>query len=397
MFSSVPLVLERVPSMVCTTVVGEWTKNSHTDSTGGPPKLTIPSEEKSAVKKTTVVENSKWCQNPQFHLRVEDDIDVDEVYVKIVARRIDKVSNSRQTNAGGDVHKDSAIGLVVCKPEIQEELKSHSSKIGKPRLNPFGEVIQSKPSSLKKTSARGGIMGKPEEHKIERKIALNPLYWSQTSTFVSKSESCLYFPKIPRAWMPDGLIVVPCLNDKNVRGQFELDVFSNCKVTIEQLPETTTRSVAGEWTEGASGGSHICPSYKKNPRFTLALRPHMVKPGQPQPSPYASLRISLSKTGSTWRALCRKDAVGCMVGFYVFLVTQNEHGAETMRPIYESTFAPTEEVTTEPGFNLEYLHSSADSYVIMPTTFDEGKHGSFVLSVSAECDFSLMRESSSHK
>lgn len=396
-FSSEPIVLERVPVMPCTSVSGEWTKSSHTDSTGGPPKLTVPNEDKTATKKTTVVENPKWCQNPQFHLKVEDDIDIDEVYVKIVVRRVDKVASSTRQTTAGDAHREPNIGLVVCKPEIQEEMKTHSSKIGKPRVNPFGEVIQSKPSSLKKPSSRANTAspGKPDEHKVERKIALNPLYWSQTSTFVSKTESCLYFPKIPRAWMPDGMIVVPCLGDKNVRGSFELDVFSNCNVTIEPLPETTTRSVAGEWVEGSCGGSHICPTYKKNPRFVLTLRPPVVRPGAPQPSPYASLRISLSKTGSSWRALTRKDAVGCMGGFYVFLVTHNEHGNETMRPIYESTFAPTEEVSTETGFNLEYLHGSHDSYVIMPTTFDEGKHGSFVLSVSADCDFSLIRESAS--
>ena len=388
--------------MMCTTVTGEWSKSSHIDSTGGPPRIAVLSEDKGSTKKATMVENPKWCQNPQFHLRVEEGrgSDVEEVYIKVVVRRTDKASTNRQTNVG-DGHKDAMVGLVSCKPEIQEEMKMHSSKIGKPRLNPFGEVIQSKPSSLKKTSTRGsahGQSGKPEEKHIPRKIALSPLYWSKTSTFISRNESCFYFPKIPRAWMPDGLVIVPCLSEKNVRGTFELDVFSNCTVKIEQLPETTTRSVAGEWVEGASGGSHICPSYKKNPRFILTLRPPVVRPGAPPPSPYASLRISLSKTGSSWRALCRKDAVGCMVGFYVFLLTTNEHGNETMRPIYESTFAPTEEVCTDAGFNLEYLHSSTDSYVIMPTTFDEGKIGSFVLSVSAECDFTLVRESShTHK
>lgn len=405
-FSSEPLTLERVPPRIIRTTTGEWTKSSAMDSTGGPPLLALQSEDKAAA--ATMVENSKWCQNPQYHLKVTDDSERDNLYIKIVVRRTDKVSQNTRSTAASEHTKDAFIGLVVCKPEIQEEVKSHGSKVGKPRLNPFGEVIECKASSLKKPQSRSSsrrpqTAPKPndEERKVTRKIALNPLYYSQTTTFNSRTEASVFFPKLPRAWMPDGLLLIPCLSERGVRGIFELEVYANCRVSLEQLPETRSRSIAGEWVENLCGGSHICPTYKKNPRFQLDLIPPSApSKGSKEPFPTRiGVRISLSKTGSSWRSQCRKDAVGCMVGFYVFIVSRSENGPESLRQIYESPFAPTEEVSTDIGFELEFLPASTDTYIIMPTTFDEGKVGSFVLSVSADCDFTLTRDTpaSTHK
>lgn len=419
-FSSEPVQLEKIPRWHVTSLTGEWTKTATLDTTGGPPRSINSSDE---LKTTQAIptatgnihlhkmqENPKWCQNPQYHLSIPSESHLpsgnrtaEDMYLKIVVRRNDKISAGRHQNPTSDSHKEPTVGFVVCKPEIQEEVKTHPSQVGKPRLNPFGEVILSKPSTLKKK--KNVIVPVIETEKvIEKKRTLNPLYFSQCTTFQNKIESCMYFPKLPHSWIPDGLIIVPCLSEKHARGSYEIEVYSNIKVNIRQLPETKSKSIASEWSEGLCGGSHITASSKKNPKFELILRPPMNNSaigryGSGIPSSAQSsrtkLRITLTRSGSVWKQLCRHDAVGSMIGFYLYHIIRNEHGQEQMRQIYETSFVPTDEITTDDEFSLDYLMNPNEAYIIMPTTFAEGKHGSFVLTVSAECEFTLNREQSS--
>ena len=102
----------------------------------------------------------------------------------------------------------------------------------------------------------------------------------------------------------------------------------------------------------------------------------------------------------------KKDTVGCMLGFYLFVrrsapptvpgQKDAQHGgggggAGEMIQVYESTFVPDEDVATEEDFMLEQI-ASDEEYVIMPTTFAEGKVGSFVISVSSDSEFSFVAE-----
>lgn len=84
--------------------------------------------------------------------------------------------------------------------------------------------------------------------------------------------------------------------------------------------------------------------------------------------------------------MAKKDAVGCMIGFYIF----TQHGNE-LEQIYESIFVPNDELSTEVGFTLTPL-PIGDEYVIMPATCGEGKIGSFVLTVMTEAEFKFQRE-----
>ena len=457
-FASEPIVLERIPKWHVTSLTGEWAKTPTIDSAGGPPRLLNSSEE---LKATTPAipsstgnipqipshksnENPKWCQNPQYHLAITDPTFMqgihDDIYLKIILKRNDKISGQRHqqnqnTSNPSDSHKEPTVGLVICKPEIQEEVKTHASQIGKPKLNPFGEIMLSKPSSLKKKSKKNQIhpfndtpnSPNPSNNSnnnnngrvINKKITLNPLYFYSVTTFCNKIESCIYLPAIPYSWIPDGLIIVPCLSEKHMRGSFELEVYSNIEVTLTQLPDTKSKSIAGEWSDGLCGGSHLCPTTtKKNPKFELIIKQlpgnkiinttqqqlqqlqQQSQPPQSQQSNKCNIRITLSKCGKIWKTLSRHDAVGCMIGFYIYYVVRTEHGgAEQMRQIYESSFVPTDEISTSSDFTLDYLTGPNEAYVIMPTTMMEGKQGSFVLSVSADCDFTLSKEQtpSSHK
>lgn len=91
-FASGPVNLEKVPPLHEQCRGGEWAKSSTLDTTGGPPRLLVGGDEggeggmsATASSKKHWVDNGKWCQNSQFHLRL-DDADAgnsDDVYLKV--------------------------------------------------------------------------------------------------------------------------------------------------------------------------------------------------------------------------------------------------------------------------------------------------------------------------
>jgi len=208
--------------------------------------------------------------------------------------------------------------------------------------------------------------------------------YHQMSSFSHKYDATVYFPKVPRSWMPDGLIIVPCLTEKGVRGTFDLDVFCSEEVKLSQLPDAYSRVMAGEWTEATAGGSHICHgTWKKNGKYSLKLRGRSISSSK--------VTISVSRQGEMWKGLCRADTVGCMLGFYIFVHRPNPNapgGLGEMTVYHESPYVPAIEVSTDTSFTLPPLETE-EEFCIMPTTFSDGKIGSFVLSVIAECEFTL--------
>ena len=140
--------------------------------------------------------------------------------------------------------------------------------------------------------------------------------YSLVSTFSHKNDACVYYPKVPRSWMPDGLIIIPCLSDKGVRGAYDLDVYCSEPIKLTHLPDNYSRVIAGEWTEATAGGSHICHgSWKKNGKYSLKLRGKSIGTSK--------VIITLTRAGETWKSQCRADTVGCMIGFYIFTYRPN--------------------------------------------------------------------------
>ena len=80
-------------------------------------------------------------------------------------------------------------------------------------------------------------------------------------------------------------------------------------------------------------------------------------------------RITLSRYGDNWKAACRKDKVGTMIGFYLFA---HDTVTKELREVYQSTFSPDTEARTEPEFVIDRLPGNA-AYTIMPCTCGEGK------------------------
>lgn len=250
------------------------------------------------------------------------------------------------------------------------------------------QLLPTKVSTLKKppTSEADELllnMQLTQPKTILRKLSIDSSSYHLTTPFCSKTESCVFYPKIPRAWVPNGLLIVPCLNERNVKGSFDLEVYASEKIYLNALPETYSRSIAGDWVENACGGNHLNPNtWKKNPKFTLKFHYPV------HSEDHSRVRITLARVGTNWKSLAKRDTVGCMIGFYIFI----NHGTE-LRPFYESTFVPDNELSTDASFTMPQL-GHGETFTIMPTTFGEGKIGSFVISILAEYEFAITKEKS---
>ena len=75
--------------------------------------------------------------------------------------------------------------------------------------------------------------------------------------------------QMPRSWLASGLIVAPCLSERGMKGGFELEFYCSEAIHVRQLPDGFSRTVAGDWVDGMSGGSHINPNWKKNPKVSM--------------------------------------------------------------------------------------------------------------------------------
>lgn len=321
-----------------------------------------------------------------------DEFGRDEVYLKIVVRRTDKslskgtssYAKPGSTNAIMEQRKlDATVMITVTKAEC---LIDAAAKIKKrpPRTNVLGEAIVSKGSSLRnreesKSPTREERKDPPKT--ILRKLSVDANAYSLCSPGSSKYEACVFYPKVPRAWMgANGLIVVPSLSEKGVKGTFDIDVFCSERFLMSALPESYSRTIAGDWTESTSGGNHLNSTWMKNPKYLLKFR-NPVNTDEP-----ARVRITLARHGPDWKAQAKKDTVGAMIGFYIFVVRDGEY-----HKYYESTYVPENELATDSTFALEQL-PHGEKYAIMPTTFGDGKVGAFVLSVLSEYEFSIVKE-----
>ena len=130
--------------------------------------------------------------------------------------------------------------------------------------------------------------------------------------------------------------------------------------------------IAGEWSEATAGGSHLNSlTFKKNPKFVLKLRRY----GQGRKSSLdgrerdrdqrhsisgmddmnssdpMKTRITVSRVGTNWKSLMKKDTVGCMIGFYIFIrrtsiltnnSNSNNNNSNTSAPPIANAQPPTQ-------------------------------------------------------
>jgi hypothetical protein len=72
-----------------------------------------------------------------------------------------------------------------------------------------------------------------------------------------------------------------------------------------------------------------------------------------------------------------------MIGFYVYHASQHPSKDNLINKASQK-FVPWNEVAEELT-----LEGNPEGYIIMPTTYEPGKHGPFIISVSTDCEFTL--------
>jgi hypothetical protein len=420
------LIVDSLDKVITQCFTGDWRRVGDLDTTGGPPMIAAersgagggvqPIDANGAViqpgtkardieRADGLVENSKWCQNPQYHLEMIDSYAKDYIHLKIILRRTDKAQEgqgrrNQQSMIGNiaDLKAEMTVGLSICKADCLEDLTPTKQVKKGPRQNALGQFIAAKPSSLKKrpgyieessasTSAGAGTGSSSSNNKtILRKSSLNnPVSYHIQSSFSHKSESTIYYPRLPRSWVGNGLIITPSLSEKGVKGSYELEINCSEPLRIKQLPDAFNRTIAGEWRDNECGGNHLSQLWKKNPRYVLKFR-NSNKGNAP-----SRTRIVLTRHGEKWKTLAKKDTVGCMIGFYIFINDKIDGGAGEQRLIYESPFAPDDTFATPADFTLEAL-GDKEEYIIMPTTFSEDKKGAFILSLASDYEYTIVKE-----
>ncbi|KAF5833132.1 hypothetical protein DUNSADRAFT_10650 [Dunaliella salina] len=128
-------------------------------------------------------------------------------------------------------------------------------------------------------------------------------------------------------------VLIPALAHPGLEAPFELSILSGVPVELVPLPELKTIVLQGSWRAETAGGCDLHPTWRKNPRFLLALQ----KP--------CSLRAIVA----------------------------------------ESTFVTSHTNSTE------YSLQGGTPYIIIPCTYSPGRPGLFTLSLSAMEDFELVQ------
>lgn len=443
-FSPKPVKVERLAPVFTCVGQGKW-RNDEEESgdptnAGGPLCLQLHGGE----------ENSAWCQNPQFWVRFKKltkqrhaamMASKANVTMKIVVRKTShKVSNAakaRQREASKE--KFNLVGVTAVRAtsplsalddtnassgggnanrtvnSTASALRAHAKA---PKTNFLGEVIE-KPYA--KSGAGSGAKWQKSDSKADSyeddagedeeylqseakegnsryappaifpppKVVVNPGEWCRISDYSSPALGCLYLRKVPKEWLMEehgGMMLVPSLGEAGAEGTFELQVDCDFPLVMDELPKFSTQSVPGEWTESTAVGCHLHNDWKKNPKLYLHLKG--VRP--------AKVKITLTRSELEWKGKCKRDAVGTMMGFYLFHGQKMARDGSTDvilngRPWTETDFVPLHSVQSPPELVLPSAFN--EPYMIMPATYDPNKLGKFVVSVQCDAEFTLSGDS----
>ena len=201
------------------------------------------------------------------------------------------------------------------------------------------EVEEELGSSVNQKKSGGAV--------TDRKMTVNKEEWSICTRYSSIDVTSVFMKKVDVESLSDGLLIVPTLSERGAKGGFTLEVHSDFAVSVLELPEARSKTLAGEWTESTAGGSHLNPDWKKNPRYSLTL-------DSSGPSP---VKITLSRSQASWTKDCAKDSIGCMMGFYLMVGDKPNRDLSPAhhdgRPWSESAFVPLHSVCTPEGEESE--------------------------------------------
>lgn len=399
-FTTGEMSVEALPELYSRTFQGAWNVDPDSAITAGGPLRS----------KNSRSANPRWTQNPQYLVRIpklptsDPGIGAGTVSMKIVVSRTDKTN----VNKGKREGSRNYASLVVVRPD-----PPHTD--GKKRraavTNFMGEPLSPSHKSSKKAGRKEGnegYEGKRENEPltygkitpVDRKLSVNSQEWCVCSEGTDREVASVLLPNVRHSWCENGLLVVPSLLRADLMGSYVLRVYSDYPVQMEELPQISSRTLPGAWTEQHSGGMHMNAEWKRNPKYTLQLRPRMGQGlneqnmlQQGQQLPPQQVKITLQRPEDRWRKKCAKDnAVDCMMGFYVVAgtkVTKEPTGIYHQNVPWTTTgFVPIHEISTPENFYLEVLPNE-EVYTIVPVTYSPGITGPFFVTVEASCDFTF--------
>ncbi len=103
----------------------------------------------------------------------------------------------------------------------------------------------------------------------------------------------------------------------------------------------------------------------------------------PPSEQFAKVKVTLTRPENAWKKQVGMNLVGCMIGFYVYPASE-QPTKENQLNKSASKFVPWNEVSEEMA-----LEGTAEGFIIMPTTYEPGKHGPFIISVATDVEFTL--------
>ena len=295
-------------------------------------------------------DNPLWCRNPQYFLNVSA-----VTLLKVILR---KIGRFRQA-------KGHPVGIVVCQAPVNQSSKKNQ------------------PVATKKFKTTSIVIEKEKEAEVfekERKLQILPNEWFVESHYQYEEYSCLYL-KLEQNHGP--FLIVPSLSQEGIQCSYSLTIYSNNPVSLDRLKDSQNIVVSGEWKQSSAGGSHLYDSsfvrqlekntWLNNPRYLLKfLEDRDIR-----------AKITLSRPERLWSKKIARNTVGCMMGLYIFEAEAAKMSVESW--LRKPEFMPLNEIEEI----LEKDNARAGGFIIMPTTYESGMKGPFVLSVSSENEFSL--------
>jgi hypothetical protein len=399
-FTTGEMTVEALPELYARTFEGAWNIDPDSAITAGGP---LRSKNSRSV-------NPRWTQNPQYLVRLpklatsRPGVGAGTVSLKIVVSRTDKTN----VNKGKREGSRNYAALAVVKPDPphtdgKKRRAAITNFMGEP-LSPSHKKKKKQGAGEGKEDGGAGAGSKDERaplsygsmRSVDRKLAVTAKEWCVSSEGTDREVASVLLPNVRQSWCEHGLLVVPSLMRVDLMGSYVVRVYSDHPVLMEELPQISSRTIPDAWTEQHSGGMHMNAEWKRNPKFTLELRPRgneMNGGEEQQQVPPQRVKITLRRPEDRWRKKCAKDnAVDCMMGFYVVAgtrVTKEPTGIYHQNVPWTMTgFVPIHEISTPDGFFLDVLPNE-EVYTIMPVTYSPGITGPFFITVEASCDFVL--------
>jgi hypothetical protein len=338
-FASEPINIESIPPPIAESFTGDW----KAESSAGGRRL-----------RSNRLENPNWCRNPQIFLNFKK-----PTCLKIVLER--HLGKRRNTHG-------TTVGFTVTRLNGSTEPKVVAK--------------QKKKAPASTYAATGGIrppeQEAPELGNPKRKLQVLPSDWVQETSYALEDMACMYLMMTPQQ---GPLTVVPSLSEEAQAGQFTLSIFSDRPLKdAMMLSEKNDVVLPGKWEPDTAGGCHLysppfeqakSSTWGRNPRFSLVVPTR------------TALHVTLARCERPWRQQIAKDAVGCMLGFYIVQDLTGE-GISRESMVDETTFVPSHEVSLD----VQLAACTPEQpYWIVPCTYEPGKVGEFMVRVSSDGKF----------